>query len=119
MFPSYGLVTSETGDETQTGKTLFSEDNKMNSQHADDESEMFALFQQAVWEVGQTKIDNLSINDQISSLGIDSVALMEVIGYLEEELEIDVSEEDLASVETVGDLTRVILRVRAAARRPL
>jgi acyl carrier protein len=66
------------------------------------------LFKKAVWEVDQKKLDGLKPDDTISSLGIDSVAMMEVIGYLEDELGNHLSDESLAGVETVGDLARVL-----------
>jgi acyl carrier protein len=72
------------------------------------------LFAKAIWEVDQKKIDDLTMDKQIASLGIDSVALLEVIGFIEEELEIHLPEEKLQKVETLGDLADVIAEVRAA-----
>ena len=74
--------------------------------------EVIALFVKAIWEVDQKKLDNLSAAAAISSLGIDSVAMLEVIGYLEDELDIHLADDKLASVKTVGDLAAVILEAR-------
>lgn len=71
------------------------------------------LFAKAIWEVDQKKIDDLGMDKQIASLGIDSVAMLEVIGYLEEELEIHLPEDRLQKVQTLGDLADVIGEVRA------
>lgn len=71
------------------------------------------LFAKAIWEVDQKKIDHLGMDTQIASLGIDSVAMLEVIGFLEEELELHLPEEKLQKVQTLGDLADVIAEVRA------
>jgi len=68
--------------------------------------EIMDLFKQAIWEVDQKQLDDLELNHQISSLGIDSVAMLEVIGFLEDELEIHLP---------VGDLAMAVSKVRAAA----
>jgi acyl carrier protein len=46
---------------------------------------------------------------KISSLGIDSVSLMEIIGVMEDELDITIPDEKLSRLQTVGDLEAVIL----------
>jgi acyl carrier protein len=79
------------------------------------ESEVIAVFKKAVWEVDQKKLDGLKPEDTIRSLGIDSVAMMEVIGYLEDELEIHLPDESLAGVQTVGDLARVVVEAKNTA----
>ena len=38
---------------------------------------------------------------------------MEVIGVMEERLEVQFPDEDLASIKTVGDLTRLVLKLDA------
>jgi acyl carrier protein len=81
----------------------------------DNTAEILALFKAAVWEIDQKRLDELTADDAISSLGIDSVAMLEIIGYLEDELDIHLSDESLAKVETVGDLAAVIARQQRAA----
>ena len=46
---------------------------------------------------------------KFSSLGIDSVSTMEIIGEIEDELDITISDERLAQLQTVGDIERVVL----------
>jgi len=80
-----------------------------------DTKKVLALFKTAVWEIDQKKLEDLKVEDKISALGIDSVAMLEVIGYLEDELDIHLPDEKLANVETVGDLTAVIAQQQRAA----
>jgi acyl carrier protein len=70
--------------------------------------DIIALFKKAIWEADQKKLDGLKPEDPITSLGIDSVAMMEAIGYIEDELQIHLSDESLATVQTVSDLARII-----------
>jgi acyl carrier protein len=72
------------------------------------------LFARAIWEVDQKKFDDLTMEKPIAALGIDSVAMLEVIGFIEEELQIHLPEDRLQQVQTVGDLADAIADVRAA-----
>jgi acyl carrier protein len=76
-------------------------------------ADVLALFKRALFEVDRKELTDLDPSAAISSLGIDSVAMLEVIGFIEEELAVHLSDEKLATVETVGDLARVILEARA------
>ncbi len=76
-------------------------------------AEVLALFKRALFEVDRKEIAALEPSTAISALGIDSVAMLEVIGVIEEELGIHLGDEQLAEVQTVGDLARVILEARA------
>ncbi len=66
------------------------------------------LFSQAALEVNGKKLDGLTKDTVISKLGLDSVAIMELISYFEEKLSIRLPDEDLANVKTLGDLGTVV-----------
>lgn len=74
------------------------------------ESSLLALFKEAAWEIDQRKFNELSLDTKINALGIDSVALYEIFGYVEEELDLELPDEELASVKTLGDLSSLVLR---------
>ncbi len=46
--------------------------------------------------------------DTLASLRLDSLAMLEIIGQLEERLGVAVDEDDLVDLKTVGDLLRVL-----------
>jgi acyl carrier protein len=69
------------------------------------------LFAQAALEVNGKKLDGLTKDTVISKLGLDSVAVMELVSYFEEKLEIRLPDEDLAKVQTLGDLGAVVKRL--------
>jgi acyl carrier protein len=69
------------------------------------------LFAQAALEVNGKKLDNLTRDTVISKLGLDSVAIMELVSFFEEKLNIRMPDEDLAKVQTLGDLGDVVKRL--------
>lgn len=75
------------------------------------EAKVVSLFEKAAWEVARKKYDSLKVEQKISELGIDSVAMLEVIGFVEEELEIHLPDEKIARVQTLADLSNVIQSV--------
>lgn len=79
------------------------------------DNHVIELFKRAAWEVDQKKLEDISMDAKISTLGIDSVAMLEVIGYFEEELDIHLPDEKLARVDTIRDLADLIKQLRPAA----
>jgi acyl carrier protein len=75
------------------------------------ELSVIAMFKQAALEVNGKKLDGLTPETVISKLGLDSVAVMELVSYFEEKLEIRMPDEDLAKVQTLGDLTGLVKRL--------
>ncbi len=69
------------------------------------------LFAQAALEVNGKKLENLSKDTVISKLGLDSVAVMELVAFFEEQLNIRMPDEDLAKVQTLGDLGGLVKRL--------
>lgn len=80
----------------------------MSGALAANEPEIIALFRKAAFEVDQKEFGELKIGDKISDLGLDSVAMLEVIGFLEEELGVHLPDEKLARVETLQDLSDLV-----------
>lgn len=58
-------------------------------------------------------LSDLTKDSKISSLGIDSLSMMEVIGCFEDELGIKIADDRLATIQTVGDIERVIQLTQA------
>lgn len=76
--------------------------------------DVIALFRQAALEVHDRQLDTLGKTTVISTLGLDSVAVMEMTGFLEDKLSIRIPDEELAQVETIGDLDALIQRLTGA-----
>lgn len=72
------------------------------------------LFTQAALAVDNRKLNGLTKDTVISTLGMDSVAVMELVNYFEEKLEVRIPDEDLGRIRTVGDLKEALSRLLPA-----
>ena len=76
--------------------------------------EIIEIFKESVKEVDvNVKVEAVSMETELSQLGLDSVMTMEVIGVLEEKLEVRFPDEDLATIRSMRDLTQLINRLAA------
>jgi acyl carrier protein len=69
------------------------------------------LFVQAAYEVDHRKIAGLTKDTVISTLGMDSVAVMELVSFFEERLSVRIPDEELNHIRTVGDLRDAIAKL--------
>lgn len=69
------------------------------------------LFVQAAFEVDHRKISGLTKDTVISTLGMDSVAVMELVSFFEERLSVRIPDEELNRIRTVGDLRDAIAKL--------
>ena len=58
------------------------------------------------------KLASITETTEIRELGMDSVATMEMVGYLEEQLETTFSDEVMVKISTFGDLKNLIDSVK-------
>jgi acyl carrier protein len=65
-------------------------------------------------EKGKT-LPAITRESKISALGIDSVSMMEIIGVMEDELDVSIPDEKLSRLQTVGDIEKVIREQRGNA----
>ncbi|MBK8010465.1 MAG: acyl carrier protein [Deltaproteobacteria bacterium] len=79
--------------------------------HTDDQ--IIELFRAAVKEVDGKDLGAITRETEISDLGLDSVMTMEVIGVLEEKLDMRFPDEDLATLKRIGDLTTLVRKMAA------
>ena len=56
----------------------------------------------------RTDVSNLKEDDKLSSLGLDSLDLVEVMLEIEEALGIEFDSEQIAEVSTLGDVLKLI-----------
>ena len=69
------------------------------------------MFKQAALEVDNRKLPDLKADTVISTLGMDSVAVMELVSYFEEKLGVRIPDEELSRIRTVKDLRDAIARL--------
>jgi acyl carrier protein len=73
--------------------------------------DVIALFTQAALEVDNRKLVNLTKETVISTLGMDSVAVMELVSFFEEKLAVRIPDEELNHIRTVGDLRDALAKL--------
>jgi acyl carrier protein len=76
------------------------------------EDEIIQLFAASVAEVdNKKKLGALTRDTEIASLGLDSVMTMEVIGVMEEKLNVRFPDEELSTLKSLGDLATLVRKL--------
>jgi acyl carrier protein len=76
-----------------------------------DRIDIIDMFKQAAFEVDNRRLPNLNADTVIGSLGMDSVAVMELVSWFEEKLGVRIPDEELSRIRTVRDLRDTIARL--------
>ena len=69
------------------------------------------MFKQAAFEVDNRRLPDLKAETVIATLGMDSVAVMELVAYFEEKLGVRIPDEELSKIKTVRDLRDTVARL--------
>jgi 8-amino-7-oxononanoate synthase len=72
------------------------------------DQELIGILKAAVYDISLKELENISAETKLSELGLDSVAIMEMIGILEENLSIRIKDEDVTTLNSIGDLLNLI-----------
>ena len=73
--------------------------------------DVLEMFKQAAFEVDNRRLTELRAETVIATLGMDSVAVMELVSYFEEKLAVRIPDEELSRIRTVKDLRDAIARL--------
>jgi acyl carrier protein len=73
--------------------------------------DVIEMFKQAAFEVDNRRLPDLQADTVIATLGMDSVAVMELVFWFEEKLGLRIPDEDLAKIRTVRDLRDTVARL--------
>ena len=69
------------------------------------------MFKKAAFQVDNRRLPDLKPDTVIATLGMDSVAVMELVSYFEEQLGVRIPDEDLSRIRTVRDLRDTIAKL--------
>ena len=72
-----------------------------------DRTELLQMFRDLATEITEKDFQHVLESNVIAELGVDSLAMLEVVGEMERELQIQIPDDDLNGVETVGQLLDV------------
>lgn len=73
--------------------------------------EILSLIQQALGEVAPTRkaeFEKLALDTKIEALGLDSIATMEMVNFIEERIDVTFPDEELAKVQRISDLVGLV-----------
>jgi acyl carrier protein len=80
-----------------------------------DRADLLAMFRTKASEVAEkdlSKVDDVSV---IANLGIDSLAMLEVVGEMERSLGVTMPDDLLVGIQTVGQLLDIFEKRQASA----
>ena len=75
------------------------------------DQELILVLKAAVYDISMEELGNIDTETKISELGLDSVAVMELIGVFEENFSIRIRDEEVAEMGTVGDLLNLVRKL--------
>jgi len=76
-----------------------------------DDAQVLNLIKEALFEVAPNRkeeFEDLTIDTTIEDLALDSIATMEMVGFLEDKTEKTFPDEDLAQVNSLEDLASLV-----------
>jgi len=79
-------------------------------------TDVVQLFAERFKELSKKKFDVIDRQTVVADLGIDSISFVELIGILEDELDVVLADEEVTRIRTVGDLEDTILRLKSQGR---
>jgi acyl carrier protein len=69
-----------------------------------EQKDLLAMFKSVAERVDKKSFENVTRASVITDLGIDSLSMMQIVGEMETELGLQIPDEDLVEIVTVGDL---------------
>jgi acyl carrier protein len=75
------------------------------------DDQVLGLVKEALFEVAPNRkadFDKISLENTIEDLSLDSIATMEMVGFLEDRTEKTFPDEELAKVNTIRDLASLV-----------
>ncbi len=81
------------------------------------DADVLVMIREALYEVAPTRqeeFEELTLDVTVEDLALDSIAIMEMVGCVEDRLETTFHEDELGKIETLRDLALLITAAAAA-----
>jgi acyl carrier protein len=72
--------------------------------------DLLPMFKMVAERVDKKSFADVTRESVITDLGIDSLSMMQIVGEMETELDLQIPDEDLVEIVTVGDLCNKVER---------
>jgi len=73
-----------------------------------DRTQLLEMFRSVAAEVAEKDFSRLEEDSVIADLGVDSLAMLEITGEMERELQIQVPDDELVGIQTVRQLLDLV-----------
>ena len=80
-----------------------------------DRTQLMEMFKTKASEVAERDFSELNEETVIADMGVDSLAMLEVVGEMERELDVQIPDDNLVGIETVSQLLDVVEKRVAGA----
>jgi acyl carrier protein len=70
--------------------------------------ELIGLFRKMATEIAEKDFSHVGEDQKIAELGIDSLGMLELVGAMERELEVQIPDEQLVGIQTVKQLLDLV-----------
>ena len=80
-----------------------------------DRQNLLDLFRKMASEVAEKDLQGLEEPSVIADIGVDSLAMLEIVGEMERELEVQIPDDELVGIQTVAQLLDLVEKRVAAA----
>lgn len=71
-------------------------------------AELLTMFRTMATEIAEKDYGHVTEQDSIANLGLDSLNMLELIGAMERELEIQIPDDELVGIESVKQLIELV-----------
>ncbi len=72
--------------------------------------QLIDTFQRVASEVAERQFPKISGKTVIADLGIDSLAMLEIVGAMEREFKVQIPDDQLVGIQTIEDLVNLLER---------
>lgn len=73
-----------------------------------DRNELIDLFRTMATEIAEKDFSRVSEESDIASMGIDSLAMLELVGEMERKLDVQIPDDQLVGIQTVRQLLDLV-----------
>jgi acyl carrier protein len=79
-----------------------------------DRAELLNTFRKMATEIAEKDFSQVTEDAKIAELGIDSLGMLELVGEMEREFEVQVPDDELVGIQTVAQLLSLVEKRKSA-----
>lgn len=80
-----------------------------------DRAQLLEMFRKMATEIAEKDFSHVTEDSVIADLGIDSLGMLELVGSMERELQVQIPDDELVGIQTVDQLLDLVAKRTAQA----